>query len=47
MNKHFRELLRLAALSMHVANENNLYGAPNKAGMKFNPDYSKYAQEGS
>lgn len=39
MNKHFRELLRLAALSMHIANENNLYGAPNKAGMKFNPDY--------
>lgn len=39
MNKHFRELLRLAALSMYAANGENLYDAPKKAGMKFNPDY--------
>lgn len=39
MNKNIRKLLRLATLSMCVASESNLYGAPNKTGMKFNPDY--------
>lgn len=39
MNKNIRELLRLATLSMCVASESNLYGVPNKTGMKFNPDY--------
>ena len=39
MNKNIKKLLGLAALSMCVASERDLYGAPNKAGMKFNPDY--------
>lgn len=39
MNKNIKKLLALAALSMSMARESNLYGVPNKAGMKFNPDY--------
>lgn len=39
MSKRFRELLRLTALSMCMAGESSLYSVPNKAGMKFNPDY--------
>lgn len=39
MNKNIKKLLALAALSMSMTKESNLYGAPNKAGMRFNPDY--------
>lgn len=39
MNKNIKKLLSLVALSMCVARESNLYGVPNKGGMKFNPDY--------
>lgn len=39
MNKYFKALSRLAALSTCAASESNLYGVPNKAEMKFNPDY--------
>lgn len=39
MNKNIMKLLKLTALSMCIANKSNLYGAPNKAGMRFNPDY--------
>ena len=39
MNKNIKKILGLAALSMSMASERNLYGVPNKAGMKFNPDY--------
>lgn len=39
MKNIFGKLLGLAALSMYAANGENLYDAPKKAGMKFNPDY--------
>lgn len=39
MNKNIKKLLGLVALSMSMAKESNLYGTPNKAGMRFNPDY--------
>lgn len=39
MNKNIKKLLGLVALSMSMASERNLYGVPNKAEMKFNPDY--------
>ena len=39
MNKNIKKLLELAALSMSMTKESNLYGTPNKTGMRFNPDY--------
>lgn len=39
MNKNIKKLLGLVALSMIMTKESNLYGAPNKAGMRFNLDY--------
>lgn len=39
MNKNIKKLLGLVALSMSMTTESNLYNAPSKNGVKFNPNY--------